>query len=116
MINETGEDTMTETEYYWLAVLGAAVVPAPAFMSPASKSRMEQSGVCVGSHPGEETIWSLDKPLPGNDRAPDYLFGYKTARARDASFQILLNGTLDAARKEVRRVVRDEAAILRRQD
>jgi hypothetical protein len=104
---------MSDRQYYWLAIRnfadGVAVVPAPDRLSPMSTSAMAQVTVGVGQR-GRPTIWS-DLVQTPTDRAPDFLFGYRTEAAREASFQKLLNAPIPAATAEAHRCQREQAVI-----
>jgi hypothetical protein len=113
---------MPERAYHWLAIRGAAVVPAPAYME-VTRAQMVQARIRIGSSPGESSIWSrpgtedagrgndiLDRLVP-DDRPPHYLIGYKTAAARQASFKLLLHAPFNVAEKEFNRAAREEVII-----
>jgi hypothetical protein len=103
---------MAEPKYYWLAIRGPRVVPAPSWMTPLSRTMMVQASIAIGRNPSEPTLWTLDTALPvPADQQPEHLIGYETEAARQASFELLLNAPIAVARKEFRRIAREEFVI-----
>jgi hypothetical protein len=99
---------------YWVAVRGPAM---PAWPHPTTETVMRRAIVRVGTHVGQETIWYFGEgAIGGAVRSNyEYLIGYRTIEQQQAAQTILLNGTIDQARAEVRRAAMREDVVIRRE-